>query len=208
MGKLYKMDAQPTTIVKAKNDQAKLLADILSDSFENDPVMNWVIPNTKLYPGFFQMLAENLILPNGHAYLDSQGRGAALWLPPGIHFDMPMNLRQLFMVLRLVFSRGPKVLPRLETVQETMGRLHPTEPHYYLQSVGARQAHTGQGVGSALIKEVTKLCDEQQMPAYLESSNELNVPLYERHGFETFHLEELGGDGPPMWFMLRPPRAR
>lgn len=200
------MDDQVTSIGRAKSGQARLLGDILADSFENDPVMNWVIPNTRLYQRFFEILAEQLILPNGHAYIGSENRGAALWLPPGVHFDVPINLAQIMLMLRLILTRGPKVIPRLEAVQETMGRLHPSEPHYYLQSVGARQAHQGQGVGSALIKQVTRLCDQEQMPAYLESSNELNLPLYERHGFETFHLEELGGNGPPMWFMLRPPR--
>ena len=29
------------------------LSDILSDSFCNDPIMNWVIPMPKLYPDFF-----------------------------------------------------------------------------------------------------------------------------------------------------------
>ncbi len=200
------MDIQPTTIVKANDQQAEILADILADSFENDPVMNWVIPNTSLYSEFFRNLASTLILPNGHAYLDSQQRGAALWLPPGAHFDVPINFSQVVLMARLLFSRGPKIIPRLQAVQETMGRLHPKEPHYYLQSVGARQAFQGQGVGSALIKEVTRLCDQEQMPAYLESSNLANVPLYERHGFETFHEEAIGGDGPTMWFMLRAPR--
>ncbi len=196
----------PTSIVKAREDQAELLAAILADSFEHDPVMNWVIPDPSLYHGFFKLLSQQLILPNGHAYLDSQERGAALWLPPGVHFDVPTNWQQIWMVLKLVVKKGFKVLPRLEAVQETMSRLHPTEPHYYLQSVGARQANQGQGVGSALIKQVTRICDEEQLPAYLESSSERNVPLYERHGFETFHEEQLGGNGPTMWFMLRSPR--
>ena len=80
------------------------------------------------------------------------------------------------------------------------------EPHYYLQSVGARQTAQGQGVGSALLKQVTPLCDRDGVPAYLESSSERNVPLYERHGFEVFHAEPVGDGGPTMWFMLRSPR--
>ncbi len=205
-GKVYKMDSQPTSIVKAQANQVDLLADILSDAFANDPVMNWVMPNPSVYYGFYTVLCSKLILPNQHAYLDSEGRGAALWLPPGVHFDYPTTPGQLLLMLKLIVTRGPKVIPRLQAIQETTGRLHPQEPHYYLQSVGARQAHTGKGIGSALIKEVTRLCDQEHMPAYLESSNILNLPLYERHGFETFHQEHIGKDGPPMWFMLRAPQ--
>ena len=200
------MVAEPTTIIPARSDQGALLADILADSFLYDPVMNWVIPNTRLYAGFFRTLAETLFLPHQHAYLEKNGNGAALWLPPGVSFEMPVTAGQVFMLLRLVLTRGPKVIPRLLAVQKTMEKYHPRQPHYYLQSVGARQASQGRGIGSALLKQVTPLCDRDQLPAYLESSSEKNLPLYERHGFEVFHRENIGGDGPPMWFMLRQPR--
>ena len=200
------MVAEPTTIIPARSDQGALLADILADSFLYDPVMNWVIPNTRLYAGFFRTLAETLFLPHQHAYLEKNGNGAALWLPPGVSFEMPVTAGQIFMLLRLVLTRGPKVIPRLLAVQKTMEKYHPRQPHYYLQSVGARQASQGRGIGSALLKQVTPLCDRDQLPAYLESSSERNLPLYERHGFEVFHCENIGGDGPPMWFMLRQPQ--
>jgi ribosomal protein S18 acetylase RimI-like enzyme len=116
------------------------------------------------------------------------------------------TLGQVLLILRLVLTRGLKVIPRLQAVQETMEKYHPREPHYYLQSIGARQDCQGQGVGSALLKQVTPLCDADQLPAYLESSNAANVALYERHGFEVVNEERIGDDGPPMWFMLRPPR--
>jgi ribosomal protein S18 acetylase RimI-like enzyme len=40
-------------------------------------------------------------------------------------------------------------------------------------------------------------------PAYLESSNERNVPLYERLGFEVRERYVLPS-GPPVWLMWRP----
>ncbi len=48
-------------------------------------------------------------------------------------------------------------------------------------------------------------CDASGQCAYLESSNERNVPLYMRHGFVvtgevTTHL------GPKAWLMWREPR--
>ena len=43
-------------IERARRHDSSLLADILSDSFLDDPVMNWVIPDRRLYPGFYRML--------------------------------------------------------------------------------------------------------------------------------------------------------
>jgi GNAT superfamily N-acetyltransferase len=200
------MEAKPITIVPARSDQGALVADILADSFLHDPVMNWVIPNVRLYKPFFRLLTEKLFLVHQHTYLEQNGNGAALWLPPAVSFNMPMTPGQMLLILRLVLTRGPGVIPRLQEVQKTMEKYHPRQPHYYLQSIGARQAWQGRGIGAALLKHVTPLCDRDKMPAYLESSSEKNLALYERHGFEVFHSENIGVDGPPMWFMLRQPR--
>ncbi len=44
------------------------------------------------------------------------------------------------------------------------------------------------------------------MPAYLESSNERNLPLYERNGFRvTGNLRALS-HGPTIWRMWREPQ--
>ena len=68
------------------------------------------------------------------------------------------------------------------------------------------QAAQGQGLGSAMLKQGTRICDEAHMPAYLESSNEKNVPLYQRHGFEIVAEETLPRGGPKVWFMWREAR--
>ncbi len=194
-------------ILSAKEDQADLLGDILGDAFEQDPAMNWVIPDTRLYPAFFRLLADKLYLRHQLVYLDSEQRGAAMWLPPGVSHHVPRCMTQLILVLRLVMHSGLGILKHLEQAQEVMTRRHPKAPHYYLHAIGARQAHQGRGIGSSLIKQVTRLCDEEGMPAYLESSSAVNVPLYERHGFEIQAEEALGKGGPPLYFMWRVPQT-
>ena len=47
---------------------------------------------------------------------------------------------------------------------------------------------------------------DPDLPAYLESSNPANVPLYQRHGFEVLGEIQVGSS-PPVFPMYRPPRA-
>ena len=61
-------------------------------------------------------------------------------------------------------------------------------------------------MGATLLKQGTRICDERGTPAYLESSNRLNVPLYQRHGFEVIHEQAVAKNGPKAWFMWREPR--
>ena len=197
-----------TNVLRAREDQADLLGDILGDAFTQDPAMNWVIPDNRLYPAFFRLLADKLYLRHRLVYLESEQRGAAMWLPPGVTHHVPMCMTQLMLVLRLVMHSGLGILKRLEQAQEVMARRHPKAPHYYLHAIGARQAHQGRGIGSSLIKHVTRICDEEGIPAYLESSSAINVSLYERHGFEIQAEEALGKGGPPLYFMWRVPQTR
>ena len=76
------MDSIPV-IRDGQATDLELMADILSDSFAHDPIMNWAIPMTTLYPGFFKLIIDGLYLPKGINHLDEARRGASLWLPPG-----------------------------------------------------------------------------------------------------------------------------
>jgi ribosomal protein S18 acetylase RimI-like enzyme len=194
---------EPIRIIKGKTGDGALVGDILGSAFTNDPAFNWVIPDRGLYADFFQLLAEQLYLQHSLVYLDSQHRGAAMWLPPGVSHHVPFSFRQLWLVLRLMKHSGAGILKRLAQAQQVMDQNHPQEPHYYLHAIGARLENQGEGIGSALLKEVTRLCDQQQMPAYLESSSARNVELYQRHGFEVFAEQPIGTGGPPLFFMWR-----
>lgn len=186
--------------------ETEVMADVLADAFASDPIMNWVIPAPKLYRDFFRLVIRQVFLPRGVIHFEQRQRGAGLWLPPGEKFDIPPCLGIAGLMARLLLNSGPGPLLRIPQQGRLFEKHHPREPHYHLLFVGCRQEDQGRGVGSALLKQGTGICDEQHMPAYLESSNELNVPLYERHGFEVIAEENLPGDGPKAWFMWREAR--
>ncbi len=198
---------QPPEIIQASRSDLKDLSSILGDAFSEDPCMNWVIPAPDLYPAFFGLLADRLYLDQDLVFIDRERRAAAMWLPPGVSHAVPLGVTQLWLVLRLLLREGLKILPRLEQAQEVMAKNHPREPHYYLHAIGARPSCQGMGLGSALIKQVIRRCDEEAMPAYLESSSPLNIPLYERHGFEVQEEVPIGEGGPPLALMWREPRS-
>jgi ribosomal protein S18 acetylase RimI-like enzyme len=86
-----------------------------------------------------------------------------------------------------------------------MGSYHPSEPHWYLPMIGVDPVHQHKGHGSALLRHALRQCDDQHAPAYLESSNPANIPLYERHGFVTMGtIQERSS--PPIVPMLRTAR--
>lgn len=201
------MSRHAPLIRDATREDLSTLVDTLSDSFANDPILTWVMPEASVYPDFFGLITEEVYLPRGITHIEDQGRGAALWLPPGERFEIPPRWAMFSMIARLVLKRGPAPLARIRRQGALFARHHPQEPHYYLQFIGCRQRDQGQGVGAALLKQGTRTCDEEGVPAYLESSNSRNVPLYQRHGFEVIAEADIPGGGPRAWFMWREPRT-
>ena len=65
--------------------------------------------------------------------------------------------------------------------------------------------HQRKGYGSALLQHALSQCDREHAPAYLESTNPVNVPLYERYGFKVLATIQIGSS-PPIFPMLRAAR--
>jgi hypothetical protein len=55
------------------------------------------------------------------------------------------------------------------------------------------------------MRPVLERCDGEGVPAYLESSKERNVPLYERNGFRVTEEMVVPNGGPKIWLMWRDP---
>ncbi len=178
----------------------------LAASFDGDPVWSWLASPqadwSRRAAAWFATEARIQMAGGGEVLVDDQLRGAAIWAQPDHWKTSPRELVSLVRPSLQLF-RG-NTLRSLRTIN-TMEKLHPTPPHWYLAILGTDPSHQGHGIGSALIGAITDRCDDQGLPAYLESSKERNVAFYARHGFEVTGQPHLPG-GPKIWLMWREPR--
>lgn len=201
----------PTPAVRqAKAADVGTVADILTDAFVTDPVLAWLLPPTvRRQRRRMQMLwsetAKEYLDKDKPIYLTEDGKGAAIWAPPGTWAPTTtQSLAELVPYLRIFRTSMPKAM-RFST--EVMGK-HPRSPnHWYLYAIGAHPSAQGRGVGSTLLRDRLAEIDQSGEPAYLESSNIRNVPLYQRHGFEVVEEITVSGGGPTLWRMWREPGA-
>ena len=195
----------------ARPDEASVVAQILESAFRNDPLLAWVLRHDsraeEARSDFFRANVEDYFANARRVDLavDGEGQpaGAAMWTaPPGAQRS---SWRDRLGLWGLRGWTGLRRFPRfLRLVTATEGR-YPREPHHYLFMVGVEPERQGRGVGSALLREVLTQCDAEGLPAYLESSNERNLTLYRRHGFEVIEELRLGRSGPLLWLMWREP---
>jgi GNAT superfamily N-acetyltransferase len=192
------------TIRKAAPGDVAPLAGALARAFDDDPVMGWLFPDParrrRSLPKFFSVHLTKIVLPHGEVYTSTDVAGGALWEPPGKWRLGPWGqLRMLPDFIRL-FGRRLGLASRGLNLVEAR---HPRELHWYLAVLGTEPARQGKGLGSALIGPILERCEQEGMPAYLESSKESNIAFYSRHGFEVTGEIRLPG-GPPVWPMWRP----
>lgn len=176
------------------------LFDVMTSAFETDPATRWVFPDLDQYRCHFPAFAQAFggrALEHETAFYSDGFSGAALWLPPGIGPDEEALMAVLERTL-------PESVKRAAfAVFEKMGGYHPKEPHWYLPLIGVAPARQGMGHGSALLQRALLQSDKDGTPAYLESSNPRNIPLYERHGFKLLGTIQVE-TSPPIFPMLRP----
>jgi GNAT superfamily N-acetyltransferase len=196
----------------ARRDEAALLGEVLADSFAEDPVFAWLMPPQ--LPGrdnrlrtFFTSMSRAYLRLGKPCYLTDDASAAALWAAPGT-WAMPLSHVILEAVPNGLAFRL-RLLHALRT-QLQIERLHAgqSRPHWYLSYLGARRGRQGQGLGTQMLREVLNGLDTDGVPAYLESSNERNLPLYERNGFRVVGELRALGSGPTIWRMWREPQAR
>jgi ribosomal protein S18 acetylase RimI-like enzyme len=184
------------------------IVDMLVRAFDDDPVASFMFAGERrrragLHSFFSTELRRNY-LPHGQVYVTEDLNGAALWGPPNRPRHPVLELLQLLPTWPFLLS--PHTLGALRLML-TVENLHPTEPHWYLFTLGTNPEHQGHGVGSALLGSMLGRVDEAGEPAYLESSKERNVPLYRRFGFEVIDEIPSRRGSPPIWRMWREPRV-
>jgi ribosomal protein S18 acetylase RimI-like enzyme len=182
-------------------DKARLLQTIVL-GFSADPMARWASPDPAVYldrrDEFFDAMG-GAAFDHGTAFVADDGAAVATWLPPGVAADG--DRMSAIMAEQTPESR----MGEMNALFAKMEEFHLSEPHWYLPLIAADPARQGCGLGTALMEAAIARIDADGSPAYLESSNPRNIPLYERFGFER--IGEIKTETSPVLTpMLRPAR--
>jgi ribosomal protein S18 acetylase RimI-like enzyme len=197
-----------TTVRAAVASDFTPLSQSLARAFLTDPVFRFLAPNgddaarlkkLEAVMGIFFKLG----LPHGACYTTTHYESVTLWRPPN-EWDVPFWA---------YVTNGPALLSafgggvfRALAVADMMEKVHPHEPHWYLQTIGTDPAFQGKGYGGVIMRDRLAAVDAAHMPCYLESSKDTNIPIYQSFGFELTGEMQVPNGGPKIWPMWRKPR--
>jgi GNAT superfamily N-acetyltransferase len=161
------------------------IVDVLTTAFFDDPLWGPAFPDIAARPRQAAALWR-LLTRSAQRYdwvwVPDAVDAVAVWIPPG-GVELT-DAEEDGLEAYLTEACGADVAAGLLGIFAAFEAAHPREPHFYLSLLGTHASRRGRGIGTALLQHVLTLVDAERMPAYLESCNPVNDPLYRRHGFE------------------------
>ena len=196
----------------------KEVSAVLARAFQEDPMKRYLIPDhekrVRDLPRFIEGIVRYCSI-YGEVHTTSNRDGAACWLSPGNTKTTFPRLVRSGMVLApaQLGLAGFRRLSVLSSYMDDLQERFMPEPHWYLWLLGVEPTRKGGGIGGALLEPALARADAEGMPCYLNTHNEVNLPFYERRGFELVgvgnapDVSGMAGRGLRVWAMRRPPRA-
>jgi ribosomal protein S18 acetylase RimI-like enzyme len=204
------MSAPVVVRLTRAGEQAKAAA-VLTDAFVDEAGLNYWLrqgrAKDRARRRFFDAAVADVVNPERDLWVaeaDGEALGVAIWLKPGLRAFEFSPLKQVAITPLLYSISGIRGSLRGLALGEKLEAYHPHEAHAHLVFLGVAPAAQGRGVGSALLKQTLAPLNAAGTVAFLETSTERNVALYQRHGFEV--TGELDLPQLHMWSMTRQPR--
>lgn len=206
------MSVTPRPLIQ---DDVAAAIETLVLAFDADPMFRYLMSDDRTRADWLRFVfaaSFALSLPEEHVLgVDDDGVAGVLQLFPPERYPPPATRLPAWLATpwRWPIRRAPpwRMLRDGLRVTGAMDREHLREPHWYIQVFAVHPARQGRGLGRALMDAGLALADRDGLPAYLETTNDVNLPLYRHFGFEVVQEIVLPGGFPPLWTMLRPARG-
>jgi GNAT superfamily N-acetyltransferase len=187
---------------------ASMVVAVLTEAFQNDPVIAWTFPGAQrrrtVLPSFFHAVVED-ILDHGEIYLTSSGSGVMLFISPDTPAITPAQRDAHQRRLRACIGEFAE---RAVLISRLLEERHPQQrAHYYLIFGAVRPARQGRGIGGEILRSILDRADVEGVGTYGECSAPPSLRLMLRHGFHDLAPLPLP-DGPSFYPVWRDPVPR
>lgn len=192
-------------MIAATLSDSTLLTDILSASFQDNKSIQYLVKQDAKKETRIRQLMKysiNYCTEFGKLILSNNKKACALLVYP---YKKTTSIRSVLLDLQLVVQViGISNIRKAIAREREIKKMHPATPFAYLWFIGVDPAEQGKGIGSQLLHEIMAEAAETQLPLYLETSTEKNLPWYEKHGFRQYATLNFGYT---LYFLRKSPNS-
>ena len=196
-------------LTKLSKYQIKLSSKVLSQAFHNDPLMLYLFPDSTERENKLPSMME-LLLRIGIKYgivhtTSPKLEGIAVWFPSN-KAKITTWMGLLNGGISYFFKHGSKVVKKQNRFYNYIYSVHKhliPSHHWYLSIIGINPQCQGKGLSRVLFDSMLNKIDDQNIPCFLDTNNEKNLPIYARFGFKILKEYEIHGTSIVNWAMIR-----
>ena len=201
------------TLLKLEKKHIKPASLILARAFKDDPINAYAFPNPaeriKKMPYAYQFLLRYYFSYGGSFITSPRLEGVAVWIRSdnlGTSFWKMLVSGAIWPAMKMGMEAGRKMQVFDQYMERKHSELVPVR-HWYLFLLGVDPQHQGKGYASTLLRGMLSRVDEEDLPCYLETEVERNVPIYEHFGFDVIDEFIVPDTMVKIWAMLREPKT-
>jgi GNAT superfamily N-acetyltransferase len=182
----------PEVTVATPAERTRVVSSLVA-AFARDPVLRYLFPDDGTYPrhaaAYFSHLFDKRV-QKGTIWTIEGGASTAIWEPPAAGDPSTDD--------DLSGQLPAAELARVRRYDRAVHAALPAVPFWYLGVLGTHPDRAGRGWGRAVMSAGLSRAAADGLPAVLETSNPVNVELYQRAGWTVVGTVT----GPlPIWLM-------
>jgi GNAT superfamily N-acetyltransferase len=147
-----------------------------------------------------ELFLSRVSLDHGRVWVTDRCKAVAVWSLPDT-----MGKADLGAIMPALAELAGDRAHAWGEAEEALAPYKPKEPVWTLETVGVQPEHQGRGLGSAVIRPGIEAARQAGFPAWLGTSSERNLRLYQRLGFRVTAEVDLPNGGPRTWCMILRP---
>jgi GNAT superfamily N-acetyltransferase len=200
---------------------------VLAQAFDHEPAKLTLLPDSGIRQSVLEMsvktrLFDTLRYGTVHgAFIDGELGAIALWYPPGVPKLSITGAARAAMAWLGSIATMARAFPHIARVlsSDLPGALDLAKKRgpavaraswgitWQLELLGTLPEHRRKGLARSLLERQLRRCDQDGAAAWLEATDPVNPPIYERFGFET--IAHIDGPRwlPGYWVMRREPQS-
>lgn len=177
---------------QAKYEDKNLIIDILTQSFESNQSVNYIIPQDKKRIKRIRALMDysfEVCYLFGEVLISDDKKACALIVYPD---KKKTSLKSILLDVKLIIQCvGLKNIKKTLSREALIQKIQSKERMTYLWFIGVNLAAQNKGIGSRLLQEIIQLSIQNNRPIYLETSTVKNLPWYSKFGFQVYSEQDL-----------------
>lgn len=177
---------------KANYHDKELVVDILTQSFESNQSVNYVVKQDRKRIRRIQTLMDysfEVCKLFGDVFISDDGKACALIMYPE---KKKTSLKAIMLDIKLIIQcLGIKNVKKTLNREALIKKIQPKKQMTYLWFIGVKPEDQNKGFGSNLLQTMIEYSNQNSRPVYLETSAVRNLPWYKRFGFEVYSEQNL-----------------